>query len=96
MKYKESQLGKKYIKEITKKTKNRYCLYVDMVDKHELVLAGVDWQACRGKTKELIENGIDATDIYGDLSDMGTDFNPLTETSSDWGQARKHLWLPEQ
>ena len=95
MKYQESQLGKKQIREITKKTKNRYCLYVDMVDRHELVLAGVDWSTCREKTKELLQSGIDANDIYGDLSDMGTDFDPH-ETGSDWGQARKHLWLPEQ
>lgn len=96
MKYHESQLGKKTIREITRKTKNRYCLYVDMVDKHELVLAGVDWSDCREKTKELLKNGIDATDIYGDLSDMDTDFNPMTDTGSDWGQASKHLWLPGQ
>lgn len=85
--YAEKQLGEKKIRELGSQTKATYALYVDQGDRHEPVLVGVEWQAGRDKTKELIENGISPLDIYGESD---------ARIGKNFYQAAKHLWLPEQ
>jgi len=63
--YTETQLGKKKIRELGSQTKATYALYVDQGSQHEPVLVGVEWQAGKDKTKELIDNGVSPLDIYG-------------------------------
>lgn len=85
--YTEKQIGKKKIRELGTQSKSTYGLYVDQGSEHEPVLIGVDWQAGRDKTKELIDNGVSPLDIYGDSD---------ARTGKNFYQAVKHLWLPEQ
>lgn len=85
--YTEEQIGKKKITGLSAKSKSTYGLYVDQGSEHEPVLVGVDWQSCRDKTKELIDNFVSPLDIYGDSD---------ARTGKNFYQARKHLWLPEQ
>ena len=87
MKYTTEQIGNTSKRELTKQTKDVYALYVDQGEEHQPVLVGVDWQACRDKTAELIANGVSPTDIYGESD---------ARSGDNWGQASKHLWLPQQ
>ena len=85
--YTDKQLGDKNIRKISTQSKSTYALYVDQGGEHEPVLVGVDWQAGRDKTKELIANGVSELDIYGESD---------ARVGKNFYQARKHLWLPEQ
>lgn len=84
MRYSHNLIGNKSIKSITARSKNRYALYVDQGDTHELVLSGSSWDSCRSKTIELVSRGVSWTDIYGEIQSVSG--------SEHWGNARKHLW----
>lgn len=85
--YTKEQIGQTNIRELNSRSKSVYALYVDQGEEHQPVLVGVDWQDGYDKTAELIAAGVSETDIYGESD---------ARTGENWGQARKHLWLPSQ
>lgn len=87
MRYTSEQIWETKIRVLSKKSKDVYALYVDQGNHHEPILVGSNWQECRERTAELIEAGISENDIYGESDHR---------TNENWGQARKHLWLPSQ
>lgn len=85
--YTTEQIGNTLIRELNARSKSTYALYVDQGENHQPVLVGVDWQDGYDKTAELIAAGVSGADIYGESD---------ARSGANWGQARKHLWLPSQ
>lgn len=86
-KYTNEQIGNTLIRGLNARSKSTYALYVDQGENHQPVLVGVDWQDGYDKTAELIAAGVSGADIYGESD---------ARSGANWGQARKHLWLPSQ